>query len=222
MRPAAELPGPKEKKGPSCHGLTDVPGPDPQFPHLHNGELDSEAPVPMSRFNQRQSDQQALSGDPGPQGPGRELSTAPGRRPSRGTQAQAVVAPWPGGRARPPGSGGHASSSRQVPGPAPARGTPRGDPARPSLRRPSRRTVPGAPPQRDTHPPGARWRGPGAAGRRPPATAAAAAAAPGPPRDGRGPRPPWKARRLRAEAAERGLLARRRGEVCAGALPAAL
>lgn len=106
--------------------------------------------------------------------------------------AQAVVAPWPGRRVRPPGARGPRGARQPSPGPARAARPRRGTPARcaPRLR--------GA----GTHPLAAPGRGPGRAGRRrSAAAAAAAAAAPGPSRGGRGPTPPWMARRLRAEAA---------------------
>lgn len=59
----------------------------PQFPHLHKEELDLETPMPSSLLTWRESDKQALSGVPEQLGPARELSSAPGPRLGRSTQA---------------------------------------------------------------------------------------------------------------------------------------
>lgn len=90
----------------------------PQFPHRHKEELDLETPMPSYLLNRRESDQQALSGVPEQLRPGRELSSAPGPRLGRSTQALGLSPrQWwrlgPDSGREPPGNGSHASSAAQ-------------------------------------------------------------------------------------------------------------
>lgn len=144
------------------------------------GPRDFKPSSPLSR----QSDQQVLSGTKA------ETVISPGSEAcpqysSPGPLAPAVA--WPSGEG-PRGIGGHVEIPRPSPPhlDGPCLGT------QDLLTGTGRAcTLPGATLQQDTHLPEARGRGPGWAGRLPSAAAAAAAAAaPGPPRVGRGPRPP--------------------------------